>query len=71
MMRGLDNFKTVTNEMEATKMWFLQRMLQNSWITKKSNKTMLREADTTISLINRIHKLKRTPNNPFWPCDEN
>ena len=37
-------------------MWFLQRMLRISWIAKKSNQTVLREADTTGSLINRIRK---------------
>ena len=31
---------------------------------KKSIKTVLREADTTRSIINRIHKPL------FWPCDE-
>ena len=48
-------------------MWFLQRMLRNSWPKKKSSETVLREADTTRSLINRICKFEATF---FWPCDE-
>ena len=34
----------------------MRRMLQISWTAKKSNETVLREADRTISLINRIRK---------------
>ena len=41
-------------------MWFLWRMLQISWTAKKSNKTVLREADTTRSLINRLCKHRVT-----------
>ena len=63
-MRGLDNFKTVTKKnktkLEATEMWFLQRMLRISWTAKKSNETELREANTTRSLTNRIRKRQAT-----------
>ena len=43
-------------------MQFLRRMLQISWITKRSNETVtvLREADTTRSLIYRIRKRQTT-----------
>ena len=41
-------------------MWFLWRMLRISWTVKKSNETMLREADVIISLINRISKRQAT-----------
>ena len=37
-------------------MWLLRRMLQISWTAKKSNKTVLQEADTMRSSINRIRK---------------
>ena len=37
-------------------MWFLWRMLRFSWTAKKSNKTVLRVAETTRSLIYRISK---------------
>ena len=37
-------------------MWFFRRMLRISWTAKKSNETVLREADKTRSLINRICK---------------
>ena len=52
--------KQVQKKLEATDMWFLQRMLQISWTVKKSNKTVLQEADTRRSLINRIHKHQAT-----------
>ena len=67
-MRGLDNFKTVTKKMEATEiMWFLRRILQISRTAKKSNETVLREADSTKSLVKRILIHHATF---FWPCDE-
>ena len=37
-------------------MWFLQRTHCISWTAKKSNATIIREADTIRSLINRIRK---------------
>ena len=44
-------------------MWFFQRMLRISWTAKKSNETVLREADTIKSPINRMRK---KPGNIFW-----
>ena len=41
-------------------MWFLRRMLRISWTEKKSKETMLRNADTTKALINRISQHKAT-----------
>ena len=43
-------------------------MLRISWTAKKSNETVLREADTTRSLINRIRK--RQAIFIFWPYAE-
>ena len=41
-------------------MWFLRRMARFSWILKKQIETVLRETDTTRSLLNRIRKRKAT-----------
>ena len=41
-------------------MWFLRRIIRISWTAKKSNETVLQEADTK-SLI--------TPSNFFLTCD--
>ena len=38
-------------------MWFLQRMLKISWTVKE---TVLQVADTTRSLINKIHNRQAT-----------
>ena len=51
-----EQFKTVTKKLEATEMWFLQKMLRISWTAKKAKEAMLREADTRRSLINRTRK---------------
>ena len=48
-------------------MWFLRRMQRISWTAKKSNETVLQEAETTRSLINRPCECKASF---FWPCDE-
>ena len=48
--------KQIQKKLEATEMWFLWRMLKISWTAKKSNKTILQEADTIRSLINREHR---------------
>ena len=48
--------KELQNKLEATEMWFPLRMLRMSWFAKKSNETVLREADITRSLIHRICK---------------
>ena len=52
--------KQVQKKLEATEMSFLRRMLLSSWIAKKPNEIVLREADTTRSLTNRIRKLQAT-----------
>ena len=57
-MWDVDNFKTVIKE--TGEMWFLRRMLRISWTAKKSIESMLREADTTTSFINRIRKHQAT-----------
>ena len=52
-------FKTVTKETGSNRNVvpkILWRMLQTSFTAKKSNETVLREADTTRSLMNKIHK---------------
>ena len=52
-MRGLDNLKTGKKKLEATEI-YLRRILKITWPARKSNETVLREADITRSLINRI-----------------
>ena len=47
-------------------MWFLWRTLQISCTAKKPNKTVLKEADTSRSLINKICKVRQ----PFSACEE-
>ena len=51
--------KQVQKKLEATEMRFLTGMLKISWTAKKSNKTVLPEANTR-SPINRIHKHQAT-----------
>ena len=55
-MQGLINFKTTSKSLEATGIWLPQKMLQISRTIKKSNKTVLSEADATRSLRNKKHK---------------
>ena len=47
--------KQVQKKLEA-ELWFPQRMLPILWNAKKSNKTVLGEADITRSLKNRIKR---------------
>ena len=54
-----DNFKTSTKKnkkLQAIEMWFSRRMLRTSLSAKNSKETVLREAFTTRSLLNRIRK---------------
>ena len=44
-------------------MWSMLRIL---WPANKSNETVLQEANTTRSLMNRLYKRQQ----PLWPCDE-
>ena len=41
-------------------MWFLRRMMKISWITKKSNDTVLKEAHTSRALVNKIRTRQTT-----------
>ena len=52
--------KQVQKKLEAVEMWFLWRMLRIPWTQKKSNVTVLKEADARRSLINRIRKRQAT-----------
>ena len=52
--------KQVQKKLEAKEMWLLTRMLRIPWTAKKSNETVLRDADTTSSLTNRISKRQAT-----------
>ena len=55
-MGGLDNFKTVAKETGQNRNVALTGELQISWTVKKSNKTVLQDADPIRPLINRISK---------------
>ncbi|GFN93972.1 endonuclease-reverse transcriptase [Plakobranchus ocellatus] len=52
--------KQTQKKLEATEMWFLRRMMQISWTAKKTNDTVLEEADTTRLLISKIRKRQAT-----------
>ena len=46
----------IQKKLEAVEMWFLRRMLRIPWTAKKSNETVLKEADSKRSLVNKIRK---------------
>ena len=48
--------KQTQKKLEAVEMWFLRRMLRIPWTAKKSNETVLKEADSKRSLVNKIRK---------------
>ena len=50
-------------------MWFLRRMIKISWMAKKSNDTVLKEAHTSRALVNKIRTCCLT-NNILWSCNE-
>ena len=52
--------KQIQKKKEPAEMRITQRMLWSSWTAKKSNDTVLREADTTKWLINWIRKRQTT-----------
>ena len=52
--------KQLQKKLEATEMWFIQRMLQISRTVKKSNEMVLQEAEKTILFIYNIDKLQAT-----------
>ena len=41
-------------------MWFLRRMMKISWMAKKSNTTVLKEAHTFRALVNKIRTRQTT-----------
>ena len=46
--------KQAQKKIEAVEMWFLRRMMKISWMAKKSNDTVLKEAHTSRALVNKI-----------------
>ncbi|GFR77827.1 endonuclease-reverse transcriptase [Elysia marginata] len=52
--------KQIEAKLEATEMWFLRRMLRISWTERKSNETVLIEANSRRSLIKTIRKRQAT-----------
>ena len=46
--------KQAQKKLEAVEMWFLRRMMKISWMAKKSNDTVLKEAHTSRALVNKI-----------------
>ena len=53
-------FKELQKKLEVTEMWFIWRILRISWTAKKSNETVLKEADITSSLLKRIRTRQAT-----------
>ncbi|GFR94941.1 endonuclease-reverse transcriptase [Elysia marginata] len=52
--------KQTRGRLEATEMWFLQRMMRIPWIAKKPSDTVLSETKTKRALINKIRKRQAT-----------
>ena len=52
--------KQAQKKLEAVKMLFLRRMMKISWMTKKSNDTVLKEAHTSRALVNKIRTRQTT-----------
>ena len=52
--------KQAQKKLEAVEMWFLRRMMKISWMTKKSNDTVLKEAHTSRALVNKIRTRQTT-----------
>ncbi|GFS07800.1 endonuclease-reverse transcriptase [Elysia marginata] len=52
--------KQMEAKLEATELWFLRRMLRISWTERKSNETVLIEANSSRSLIKTIRKRQAT-----------
>ena len=46
--------KQAQKKLETVEMWFLRRMMKISWMAKKSNDTVLKEAHTSRALVNKI-----------------
>ena len=52
--------KQAQEKLEAVEMWFLRRMMKISWMAKKSNDTVLKEAHTSRALVNKIRTRQTT-----------
>ena len=52
--------KQAQKKIEAVEMWFLRRMMNISWMAKKSNDTVLKEAHTSRALVNKIRTRQTT-----------
>ncbi|GFR99455.1 ERI1 exoribonuclease 2 [Elysia marginata] len=48
--------KRMKSSLEATKMWFLRRMMRIPWTANKTNEEILTEAQTTRQLMTKIRK---------------
>ena len=59
-------FKTLSKKLEATEVWFLCRECYESHGLQKNQTKVYQEADTTISLKNRVGKGQATFF--LWPC---
>ena len=52
--------KQAQKKLEAVDMWFMRRMMKISWMAKKSNDTVLKEARTSRALVNKIRTRQTT-----------
>ena len=52
--------KQAQKKLEAVEMWFLRRMMKISWMAKKSNDTVLKEAHASRALVNRFRTRQTT-----------
>ena len=52
--------KQAQKKLEAVEMWFLRRIIKISWMAKKSNDTVLKEAHTSRALVNKIRTRQTT-----------
>ena len=52
--------KQAQKKLEAVEMWFLRRMMKISWMAKKSNDTVLKEAHTSRAIVNKIRTRQTT-----------
>ena len=52
--------KQAQKKLESVEMWFLRRMMKISWMAKKSNDTVLKEAHTSRALVNKIRTRQTT-----------
>ncbi|GFS15870.1 endonuclease-reverse transcriptase [Elysia marginata] len=48
--------KDIQKKIEAAEMWFFRRMLRVPWTARKTNEEVLKETETTRSLMNRIRR---------------